>query len=826
MNAAFAPPAGSSAFDVDSPARDLPALKRAIANKLLFTVGKDPEAAQPIDWLHAAAYAVRDQLVERWVSTTRAKNAQDVKHVYYLSMEFLMGRTFSNALIALELHATVRQALAELGVDMDAVAELEPDAALGNGGLGRLAACFLDSMATLGIPGYGYGIRYDYGMFRQTIVDGRQVEVPDYWLNATNPWEFARPEVNYRIQFGGHVVRQGDRHDWVDTQDVRAMAYDTIIPGYGTQATNTLRLWSAKATEEIDLNAFNRGNYLAAVERKNQSENVSRVLYPDDSTPSGRELRLHQEYFFVSASVQDLLRRYLRQHSTFDQLTAKVSIHLNDTHPVLAIPELMRLLLDEHHLPWADAWRLCQGVFSYTNHTLMHEALETWPVEVLSRVLPRHLQIIFDINAHFLGQLTQQQGADQELMRRVSLIDEGGERRVRMAYLAVLSSHSVNGVSALHSELMQQSIFADFARLWPQRFNNKTNGITPRRWLAQANPALSAVLDARIGRGWRRDLSGLQALQPYLDDPALIAAVSQAKLANKQRLAGWLQQNMAISVSTGALFDVQIKRIHEYKRQLLNVLHVVTRYLRLLEQPGAITVPRVVIFSGKAASAYHMAKLIIQLINDVAKTVNSDTRVADLLKVVFIPNYSVSLAELIIPAADLSEQISTAGTEASGTGNMKFALNGALTIGTLDGANVELQQNVGADNIFIFGNTTPEVAAIRAAGYQPRAILARKTELQRVLEAIRDGRFSPQEPSRYTAIYDVLVNWGDQYLLLADYASYIAAQERVDALYRTPDAWARKALRNVAGMGPFSSDRTIAEYARDIWRVGPLLLPG
>ena len=826
MNAAFTPPAGSSAFDVDSPARDLPALKRAIANKLLFTVGKDPEAAQPIDWLHAAAYAVRDQLVERWVSTTRAKNAQDVKHVYYLSMEFLMGRTFSNALIALELHGTVRQALAELGVDMDAVAELEPDAALGNGGLGRLAACFLDSMATLGIPGYGYGIRYDYGMFRQTIVDGRQVEVPDYWLNATNPWEFARPEVTYRIQFGGHVVRQGDRHEWVDSHDVRAMAYDTIIPGYGTQATNTLRLWSAKATEEIDLNAFNRGNYLAAVERKNQSENVSRVLYPDDSTPSGRELRLHQEYFFVSASVQDLLRRYLRQHSTFDQLSAKVSIHLNDTHPVLAIPELMRLLLDEHHLPWADAWRLCQGVFSYTNHTLMHEALETWPVEVLGRVLPRHLQIIFDINAHFLAQLTQQHGHDMALMRRVSLIDEAGERRVRMAYLAVLASHSVNGVSALHSELMQQSIFADFARLWPQRFNNKTNGITPRRWLALANPALSAVLDARIGRDWRRDLSGLQAMQPHLDDPALIAAVSQAKQANKQRLAHWLQQHMAISVSTDALFDVQIKRIHEYKRQLLNVLHVVTRYLRLLEQPGAVTVPRVVIFAGKAASAYHMAKLIIQLINDVAKTVNADSRVADQLKVVFIPNYSVSLAELIIPAADLSEQISTAGTEASGTGNMKFALNGALTIGTLDGANVELQANVGAENIFIFGNTTAEVAAIRAAGYQPRAILSRKTELQRVLEAIRDGRFSPEEPSRYTAIYDVLVNWGDQYLLLADYSSYIAAQERVDALYRTPDAWAKKALRNIAGMGPFSSDRTIAEYARDIWRVEPMAMPG
>ena len=824
MNAPTTPSAGPATFDVDSPARDLAALKRAIANKLLFTVGKDPEAAKPVDWLHAAAYAVRDQLVERWMRTTRAKNGQDVKRVYYLSMEFLMGRTFSNALIALDLHATLRKALAELGVDMDAVVELEPDAALGNGGLGRLAACFLDSMATLGIPGHGYGIRYDYGMFRQTIVDGRQVEVPDYWLNATNPWEFPRPEVTYRIQFGGHVVRHGDRHEWVDSHDVRAMAYDTIIPGYGTQATNTLRLWSAKATEEIDLNAFNRGNYLVAVERKNHSENVSRVLYPDDSTPSGRELRLHQEYFFVSASVQDLLRRYLRQHSTFDQLSAKVSIHLNDTHPVLAIPELMRLLLDEHHLPWADAWRLCQGVFSYTNHTLMHEALETWPVEVLGRVLPRHLQIIFDINAHFLTQLTQQHGPDMALMRRVSLIDETGERRVRMAYLAVLASHSVNGVSALHSELMQQSIFADFASLWPWRFNNKTNGITPRRWLALANPALSAVLDARIGRDWRRDLSGLRELQPHLDDPVLIAAVSQAKQANKQRLAAWLQQHMAISVSTEALFDVQVKRIHEYKRQLLNVLHVVTRYLRLLEQPGAVTVPRVVIFAGKAASAYHMAKLIIQLINDVAKTVNADTRVADLLKVVFVPNYSVSLAELIIPAADLSEQISTAGTEASGTGNMKFALNGALTIGTLDGANVELQANVGAENIFIFGNTTAEVAAIRAAGYHPRAILSRKTELQRVLEAIRDGRFNPEEPSRYTAIYDALVNWGDQYLLLADYTSYIAAQERVDALYRTPDAWARKALRNVAGMGPFSSDRTIAEYARDIWNVQPMLM--
>jgi starch phosphorylase len=818
-------PPSERPFNWDSPAVDLESVKRAIANKLMFTVGKDASAARPVDWLHAAAYAVRDLLTERWMATTHAKQQQDVKHVYYLSMEFLMGRTFSNALIALELKDTVRQALAEFGVDMDEMVELEPDAALGNGGLGRLAACFLDSMATLGIPGYGYGIRYDYGMFRQTIVAGRQVEVPDYWLTAGNPWEFPRPEVCYRVQFGGHVVKHGDRSEWVDSEDVTAMAYDTIIPGYGTQATNTLRLWSAKATEEIDLSAFNKGNYLAAVERKNNSENVSRVLYPDDSTPSGRELRLRQEYFFVSASVQDLLHRYLNSHTTFDQLANKVSIHLNDTHPVLAIPELMRLLIDVHHLPWADAWRLCQGVFSYTNHTLMHEALETWPVEVLGRVLPRLLQIIFEINAYFMTTLAQQQGHNMELMRRVSLVDEGGERRIRMAYLAVLASHSINGVSALHSQLMQQSIFADFAALWPKRFNNKTNGITPRRWLAQANPALSAVLDKAVGREWRRDLSVLGGLKPMAGDADLIESFAAAKRANKERLAGWLEQHMGMTVPVDALFDVQIKRIHEYKRQLLNVLHVVTRYLRIIEQPGSVKVPRVVVFAGKAASAYHMAKLIIHLINDVARTVNADPAAAGLLKVVFIPNYSVSLAEIIIPAADLSEQISTAGTEASGTGNMKFALNGALTIGTLDGANVEILENVGAENIFIFGNTTPEVAAIRSAGYQPQAIMMAKTELRRVLEAIRDGRFNPEEPQRYNAIYDVLVNWGDPYLLMADYASYIAAQEKVDVLYQNPEAWTRKALLNVAAMGPFSSDRTIAEYAEQIWRVKPVEMP-
>ncbi|KQX84524.1 glycogen/starch/alpha-glucan phosphorylase [Variovorax sp. Root473] len=821
-------------FAYDHPDRDVAAFKRAVANKLIYAVGKDPVAASPDDWLHATALAVRDQLVERWMTTTRANYAQDLKRVYYLSMEFLIGRTFTNALLAVDLYGTVREALADFGVDMAALAEREPDAALGNGGLGRLAACFLDSMATLGVPGMGYGIRYEYGMFRQQIVDGQQVETPDYWLTRGNPWEFQRPEVNYRVRFGGRVQKREGTHapygaaDWVDTHDVRAVAYDTIIPGYGTQATNTLRLWSARATEEIDLSAFNRGNYMQAVESKNHSENVSRVLYPDDSTPSGRELRLHQEYFFCSASVQDLLRRYLRNHTSFDQLSEKVSIHLNDTHPVLAVPELMRLLLDEHDLAWDVAWAHTQKVFSYTNHTLMHEALETWPVEMLGRILPRHLQIIYDINAKFLATVTQKVGNDVELMRRLSLVDETGERRVRMAYVAVLASHSINGVSGLHSELMKQSIFSDFAKIFPERFNNKTNGVTPRRWLAQANPPLASLLDQRIGKGWRRDLSQLEALRPMVAQPAFVRAFRHAKRENKLRLANWVGEHLKLDLDTDAMFDVQVKRIHEYKRQLLNVLHVIARYHRILDAQASGApvdiVPRVVVFAGKAASAYAMAKQVIRLINDVAATVNADARVGRLLKVVFLPNYSVSLAEIIMPAADLSEQISTAGTEASGTGNMKFALNGALTIGTLDGANVEMRENVGPENIFIFGHTTPEVADIRARGYQPREIYEENAELRRVLDAIRDGAFSPGEPARYQGIYDALVNWGDHYLLLADYASYVAKQAEVDALYRDAQAWTHMAILNVAGMGAFSSDRTIAEYAHEIWHTKPVVL--
>ncbi|MCA0175653.1 MAG: glycogen/starch/alpha-glucan phosphorylase [Proteobacteria bacterium] len=799
-------------------AEDVPALKREIANKLMYQVGKDPITAQTEDWLHATAYVVRDHLVGRWMRNTRAQYAQDTKRVYYLSMEFLIGRAFGNALLALDLMQPVRRALAELDVDMDAVMQLEPDAALGNGGLGRLAACFLDAMATLGVPAMGYGIRYDYGMFRQQIVQGQQVEVPDYWLTHGNPWEFARPESVYRVRFGGRLEEEGDRVRWVGTDDVLAQAYDTIVPGWATESTNTLRLWSARATEEMNLGAFNQGNYFGAVERKNASENVSRVLYPDDSTESGRELRLRQEYFFVSASVQDLVHRYRLNHSDFSQLADKVAIHLNDTHPVLAVPELMRVLIDEHGLAWEAAWAQTQRVFSYTNHTLMHEALETWPVQLFARVLPRHLRIVFDINAAFLKQLTAQ-GADAELLRRVSLIDEGGERRVRMAYLAVVASHSINGVSALHTELMRESIFADFAGIWPERFNNKTNGITPRRWLAHANPGLAQLLDARIGSGWRRDLTELARLREQADDPALLAALRRIKRHNKERLAQLVRQQLGLAISGDALFDVQVKRIHEYKRQLLNVLHVITRYHRILAQPEAPWVPRVVVFAGKAASAYHMAKGIIRLIHDVAAVVNTDPRVGERLKVVFIPNYSVSLAEVIIPAADLSEQISTAGTEASGTGNMKFALNGALTIGTLDGATVEMAEHIGGEHLFIFGHTTPQVAALRAAGYRPRDWVAREPELAAALETLKDGSWSPAEPARHQGIYDALINWGDHYLLLADWRAYVDAQARVDALYCSEDAWARCAALNIAGMGYFSADRTIAEYAREIWRV-------
>lgn len=802
---------------------DVEALKRSISNNLRYRSGRNPINANRHDWLLATELAVRNRLVERWMSTAEAFYTQAPKNIYYLSMEFLIGRTFSNALQALDIDGEVKEALLDLAVNFEEMASGEPDAALGNGGLGRLAACFLDSMATLQLPSMGYGIRYEYGMFKQQIVDGYQIETPDYWLlTRGNPWEFPRPEVRYQVRFGGRIINEGNRVRWVDTHSVLAMAYDTIIPGYQTNATSTLRLWSAKATAEMNLSAFNRGEYIGAVESKTMSENITRVLYPDDSTESGRELRLRQEFFFISASMQDMIRRHLLNHDSLDSLPDSVAVHLNDTHPVLAVPELMRLLLDEHRVPWGKAWGLVQKIFTYTNHTLMTEALETWPVDLMGRVLPRHLMIIYEINSEFLSSVVTRFGKDHALMERVSLIDEKGSRRVRMAYLAVVASHKINGVSKLHSELMKQSIFADMAKIFPERFINVTNGITPRRWMSQANELLSNLIDDHIGRDWRRDFKQLGGLAQYADDQMFMNSFRSVKQQNKQRLARWIRNNLNVQVSHESLFDVQIKRIHEYKRQLMNVLHVITRYNRILANPEAQWVPRTVIFAGKAASAYQMAKLIIKLIGDVADKVNNDPLVGDKLKVVFLPNYGVSMAELIIPAADLSQQISTAGTEASGTGNMKMACNGALTIGTLDGANIEIRESVGEDNIFIFGHTAEEVESVRAAGYYPRGIYEKNPELRKVLDQIRDGFFSPDEPMRFQSIYDSLVNYGDHYLLLADYASYVAAQEDVDALYRQKLRWSRTAVKNVAGMGYFSSDRAIAEYAREIWHTEPL----
>ncbi|OQP35614.1 MULTISPECIES: glycogen phosphorylase [Pantoea] len=811
-------------FTYTSPTLTVEALKHSIAYKLMFTIGKDPSVANQHDWLNASLLAVRDRMVERWLRSSRAQLSQDVRQVYYLSMEFLLGRTLGNALMAMGIYDDLNQALDEMGLDLADLMEEENDPGLGNGGLGRLAACFLDSLATLGLPGRGYGIRYDYGMFRQNIIDGEQKESPDYWLEYGNPWEFQRYNTRYKVRFGGRIQHEGSKVRWLETEEIVAMAYDQIIPGFDTDATNTLRLWGAQASNEINLGKFNQGDYFAAVEDKNHSENVSRVLYPDDSTYSGRELRLRQEYFLVSATVQDILNRHWQMHKTWANLADKIAIHLNDTHPVLAIPELMRLLIDEHKFSWDDAFEVTCQVFSYTNHTLMSEALETWPVEMIGKILPRHLGIIFEINDYFLKTIQEYYPDDWDLLSRISIIDENNGRRIRMAWLAVVVSHKVNGVSELHSNLMVQSLFADFARLFPGRFCNKTNGVTPRRWLALANPALSDLLDEEIGRTWRTDLSQLAELNQQVDFPAFIEKVADAKFANKRRLADWVAKNLDVVLDPNALFDVQIKRIHEYKRQLLNVLHVITRYNRIKADPNADWVPRVNIFAGKAASAYYTAKHIIHLINDVASVINNDPQVKNKLKVVFIPNYSVSLAQIIIPAADLSEQISTAGTEASGTSNMKFALNGALTIGTLDGANVEMLEHVGEENIFIFGNTTPQVEALRSGGYNPRKYYEEDAELHQVLTQIASGVFSPQEPGRYRNLFDSLVNFGDHYQLLADYRSYVDTQDKVDELYRKPEEWQRRAALNIANMGYFSSDRTIQEYADEIWHIKPVRL--
>jgi starch phosphorylase len=799
-----------------------PALATAVDRHLLATVATAAAAATPVDMMHAVAQVAREQLARRWVAQDAADRAAKVRRVYYLSMEFLIGRTLGNALAALGLQGPAAESAARHATTLEDLQSQEPDAALGNGGLGRLAACFLDSMATLGLPSYGYGIRYEFGMFAQTIQGGRQVEHPDAWLEDGTPWEFPRWGLAYPVRFGGWVepaALPGQPSVWHHAGEVNAKAYDLVIPGHGTERVSTLRLWKAAAPAHIDLHAFNSGDYQRAAEFKNQFENISWVLYPNDSTPAGRELRLRQEYFFTSASIQDILARHRAEHGTLANLADRVAIHLNDTHPAIGVAELMRLLVDEQGFAWRDAWSITQRVFSYTNHTLMPEALETWPVALMQHVLPRHLEIIFRINHDFLVEAGRHRPGDADFLRRLSLVDEHGERRVRMAHLSIVGSHRVNGVSALHSKLLTETIFADFASLWPARFTNMTNGVTPRRWVAQANAPLAALMDTRIGSGWRLDLDQLARLREHAADSAFLDAFGAAKLANKQRLARYVERHVGLAVDPASLFDVQVKRIHEYKRQLLNVLHVVTRYQAILADPRADWVPRTVIFAGKAASSYHMAKQIIRLIHDVGSVVNHDPRVAGRLKVVFIPNYGVSVAEVIMPGADLSEQISTAGTEASGTGNMKLALGGALTIGTDDGANIEIRQQVGDDNIFIFGLEAHEVAAQRAAGYQPLRLYEADARLKTVLDAIGGGAFSADEPGRYRGLVDSLLWGGDHYLLLADYADYVATQARVDALFREPRQWAAKAVANVAGMGAFSSDRTIREYARTIWNV-------
>ena len=815
-----------------TPQRALRGVACGIDEELLDTIGVAPTDATPIDLMQAVSQVARQQLSQRWVRTQAEQSGAKARRVYYLSMEFLMGRTLGNALAALDLHGEAAAALSARAQRLEDVADHEPDAALGNGGLGRLAACFLDSMATLGLPSFGYGIRYEYGMFAQEIKNGAQIEHPDPWLEDGTAWEFPRAAISHPVRFGGWVEHDkgepagsgaGARAVWRPSAEVTAKAYDMVVPGHGTDKVSTLRLWKAVAPAHIDLNAFNTGDYARAASAKNEYENISWVLYPNDSTPAGRELRLRQEYFFVAASLQDLIARHLGEHGTLANLAEKVAIHLNDTHPAIGVAELMRLLCDEHAMPWAQAWALCGRVFSYTNHTLMPEALETWPVALMQHVLPRHMEIIFRINQELMDLAAAHRPGDFDFMANLSLIDERGERRVRMANLSIVGSHTVNGVSALHSELLVQTIFKDFASLWPERFTNMTNGVTPRRWLAQANPGLAALLDRTLGRGWRLDLDQLKQLRQH--SAQFRDEFIAVKRANKVRLASMIERKTSVVVNPASLFDVQVKRIHEYKRQLLNVLHAVTRYQAILADPQGVNgnpwVPRTVIFAGKAASSYATAKTIIRLIHDVGSVVNNDPRIGDLLKVVFVPNYGVSVAETVMPGADLSEQISTAGTEASGTGNMKLALNGALTIGTDDGANIEIRQAVGDDNIFIFGLRTPEVQALRQSGYQPMRLYESTPALKAVLDAVATGVFSPDEPGRYRALVDSLLRGGDHYLLLADYEAYVATQLRVDALYRQPAQWAERAIANVAGMGPFSADRTIREYARQIWHIEP-----
>jgi len=804
-------------LDPASPAAELDEL---ILDVLRHRVGKDELAAKPHDWFNAAVLALRDKIIDRWIeSTRRTYEAQGMggKRVYYLSLEFLIGRLLRDAMSNMGLTRDMENALREHGLDLARLEELEPDAALGNGGLGRLAACFMESLATLDIPAYGYGIRYVNGMFRQRIVDGWQVERPETWLAHGNPWEFDRRESAYLIGFGGEVVELGDGVEWRPAEQIEASAVDTPVVGWRGKRVNTLRLWTASALEPLKLDAFNAGDHVGAMADEVRADALVRVLYPADSNAAGLELRLRQEYFFSSASIQDIIRRHVQHQGDVRTLPDHAAIQLNDTHPSVAVAELMRLLIDDHGLDFSEAWDITRKTIGYTNHTLLPEALEAWPLPLFERLLPRHMQIIYAINTLVLRE-ARRAGLDDPAVSAISLIDEGGERRVRMANLAFVGAHSVNGVAALHTELMKSTVFADLHRLYPTRINNKTNGVTPRRWLQQCNPGLTAVIRDAIGDAFLDDTEQLTALNALADDAALGERIAQVKRDNKVALAAHVKALTGIRLDADAMFDVQIKRIHEYKRQLLNLIETVALYDQIRSHPERDWVPRVKIFGGKAAPSYDNAKLIIKLANDIARRVNSDPSVGGLLKVVFVPNYNVSLAERIIPATDLSEQISTAGMEASGTGNMKFALNGALTIGTLDGANIEIKDRVGDDNIFIFGLTADEVMAKRADGYKPGDVIERSRELQQALSAIASGVFSPDDPDRYAGLISG-IRESDWFMLAADFDGYAAAQRQVDALWADPAAWRSKAIRNIANVGWFSSDRTIGEYARDIWGV-------
>jgi len=803
-------------------------IKKSFSRHVHYTMCTDRNGATPRDYYLSLAHTVRDHLVSRWIRTQQHFYETDPKRCYYLSLEFYMGRTLTNTMVNLGIQSSVDEALYQLGLDIEELEEMEDDAGLGNGGLGRLAACFMDSMATLGFSAYGYGIRYDYGIFTQSVNDGWQNEEPDNWLKFGNPWEKARPEYTIPVNFYGRVNQTENGPQWVDTKVVLAMPYDNPVPGYGNNVVNTLRLWSAKAPESFNLQFFNMGEYLDAVCDRNIAENISRVLYPNDNIIEGKELRLKQEYFLVAASLQDIIDRFkgskanLKLHgpAMFDNFHEKVAMQLNDTHPAMTIPELMRLLVDVEKLSWDKAWNIVVETCAYTNHTVLPEALERWPVHLMQNLLPRHLQIIYDINTRFLADVEKKYPGDADRIARMSLIEDHGEKQVNMAHLCIVGSHAVNGVAAIHSQIIKDTTFHDFYEMYPDKFQNKTNGITPRRWLLLCNPSLADVIAEKIGDKWITNLDELRKLEQFANDKNLLLALRKVKQENKLKLVQYLEKHLNVVVDPSSMFDVHVKRIHEYKRQLLNILHIITMYNRLKKNPNMSFVPRTIMIGGKAAPGYHVAKLIIKLFNNVARVVNNDPIIGKRLRCVFLENYRVSFAEKIIPASDLSEQISTAGTEASGTGNMKFMINGALTVGTLDGANVEMSEEMGNKNIFIFGMTVEEVEALRAKGYKPREFYDKNPELRQCIDAIASGYFSPENPGLFRELTSHLLEH-DKYMLLADYDAYIKCQEKISELYMNQEEWSRMCLMNIAAGGKFSSDRTIAEYAREIWGVEP-----